>query len=126
MKLWVDDIRKCPDGWELARTASKAIRILDTMDVSEISLDHDIACYLFAGQSHTSEETFEGVARFIAVMPEEHRPETVWIHTANPLAGDRMTKILKGKVKNLRRDWSFGEDHMKLKDWKNYEEGMDR
>lgn len=125
MKLFVDDIRRCYDGWELARTTSKAIRILDTQNVTEVSLDHDIACYI-AGQSHTSEETFEGVARFIANMPEERRPEIVIIHTANPLAGDRMTEILKGKVKHLRRDWSFGEDHMRLTDWKEYEEGMDR
>jgi hypothetical protein len=126
LKLFVDDIRRCPDGWTVARTVSKAVRLLDTQDVEEVSLDHDIACYLFAGQSHTSEETFEAVARFIANMPEERRPKIVWIHTANPLAGDRMTEILKDKVKDIRRDWSFGEDQMGLKDWKKFEEGLDR
>lgn len=99
---------------------------MDTLNINILSLDHDIACYLFAGQSHTSEETFEGVARFVANMPEERRPETVYIHTANPLAGERMMEILKGKVKNLQRDWSFGEIHMDLRDWKRFDEGRDR
>ncbi len=126
MRLFVDDIRPAPTGWELARTVSKAIRLLDTQVVTELSLDHDIACYLFAGQSHTSDETFEGVARFVANLPKERRPKRIYIHTANPLAGERMMEILDGKVEILERDWSFGEDHMKLKDWKKYEDGSDR
>jgi len=126
MKLFVDDIRQAPEGWETAQTVSKAIRLLDTQDIEEVSLDHDIACYLYTAQSHTSNETFEGVARFIANMPEDRRPKVVYIHTANPLAGDRMREILEGKVETLHRDWSFGEDHMRLKDWKKFEKGQDQ
>lgn len=77
IKLFVDDIRRCPDGWVPARTVTEAIRLLATQNVEEVSLDHDITCAALAkmGQHaphryHSSEETFEPVARFIAVANE--------------------------------------------------------
>jgi hypothetical protein len=44
MKLWVDDERPAPEGWEQARTLSEALLILYSMgDVIEcIALDHDL------------------------------------------------------------------------------------
>ena len=108
MKLFVDDNRVCPDGWELARTATQAIRILAQFPVEEVSLDHDIECY-YSGNTHTSRETFEAVAYYIAVMPKKFRPKRVRIHTANPPAGYKLESILKGKV-SLYRDWSFSEE----------------
>lgn len=91
MKLFVDDIRACPPGWTLARTVTQAIRILATYAVEVVSLDHDIACRLVNGHEHTSEETFEAVARFIALMPI--KPTTL-IHTGNIAAGQILADIL--------------------------------
>ena len=98
IKLFVDDIRKCPEGWELARTVTDAIRVLATGYVSEISLDHDImirermrseeavmAAYII------SEESFEPVARYIALMPNKPK---VYFHTANFDAGRKMAEII--------------------------------
>lgn len=73
MKLFVDDIRACPEGWVLARTVTESIRILATQSVEEVSLDHDIRChhdFMAPGLAHevyelTSPETFETVARFL-------------------------------------------------------------
>lgn len=105
MKLYVDDIRKAPDdSWHVVRTITEAVRILANHEVKECSLDHDIACYLWRGQEHTSNETFVPIAYFIALMPESMRPEIVRIHTANPVGGEILASILKGKVKNLIRD----------------------
>lgn len=101
MKLFVDDIRKPPEGWQVARTITDAIRILATQEVEEISLDHDIACRLVMGQEHSSEETFEPVARYLALMPAERRPK-ISIHTANPGAGQVMAKIL-----GIYYSWGF-------------------
>lgn len=80
---------------------TEAIRILATYPIDEVSLDHDIQCHIRAGASvigpfynagdHTSEETFEPVARYIALM--NPRPK-VQIHTSNYPAGDRMAEIL--------------------------------
>lgn len=93
MRIFVDDIRQPWDDWHLARTITEAIRLLSTVPVELVSLDHDIACRLINGHEHTSNETFEPVARYIALMPEETRP-TVWFHTGNPAGGRKMAQIL--------------------------------
>lgn len=98
MKLYVDDIRRCPDGWELARSITEAIRILATQDVTEISLDHDIAHYKQVGEAGLSvafdcNETYEAVAWYIALMPLDRKP-VVRIHTANPAGEQKMKAIL--------------------------------
>lgn len=94
IKLFVDDLRPAPEGWELARTISKAIRILDTLQVSEVSLDHDIASSL----SIREPETFEPVARFIVriyggFIPGIHKPK-VTLHTGSPSGAQKLKAIL--------------------------------
>lgn len=42
MKVWLDDVRKPPVGWEWAKTAEQAIALVQSGDVTEISLDHDL------------------------------------------------------------------------------------
>ena len=92
MKLYVDDIRACPEGWIPARTVTEAIRALATMPIDEVSLDHDIVSDCDHRPSRPlAMETFEPVARYIAMMS---KPPSVRIHTANPPAGERMAEIL--------------------------------
>jgi len=129
MKLFVDDIRRCPDGWELARTVTKAIRTLATMPVEEISIDHDICCYMeqaqaqgLSGYSHTSNETFMPVVYYILAMPRELRPKIVKIHTANTYCGNIMMDMLKGEVDTLERDGTFAEQYMSSKDFEEHED----
>ena len=115
MKLFVDDVRACPDGWVLARTVTQAIRILSTQDVTEVSLDHDIACRLVTGQEHTSNETFEPVARFLRILDllqsseADHAtgpviPMIYRIHTSNFVAGRVMADIMGIKYDNYLYD----------------------
>ena len=104
MKLYVDDLRKCPDGWTLARNNTEAIRLLATGYVTEISIDHDI-CTPFSGELSAGvrrrleigQETFECVAQYIAIMPESMRPTKINFHTANPSGAAKMMSILKAK-----------------------------
>jgi hypothetical protein len=42
MKLYVDDVRQPPPGWELAQTAQQAISMLSCHAVTELSLDYDL------------------------------------------------------------------------------------
>lgn len=96
MKLFVDDIRACPEGWVLARTITEAIRLLSTQDVTHVSLDHDIGCRLASGQEHSSDETFEPVAWYLAKVydhPAWGGP-VILIHTGNIEAGKRMAEIM--------------------------------
>lgn len=93
MRLYVDDLRRCPDGWKLARTITDAISHLYAGRVDEISLDHDIA-FLRGSDIRMHKEAFMSVAYFMAVMPVELRPSKVRIHTANVDAGWKMHDLL--------------------------------
>lgn len=100
MKLYVDDIRPAPEGWQQARTVTDAIKFLSNFgnQVTEISLDHDISYAVeVAGTQRPfpSPENFQAVAYFIAVMfgQVEKKPEIV-IHTANPVGGRELANIL--------------------------------
>lgn len=102
LKLYVDDLRKEPAGWHLARTVTEAIRILSMGRVVHASLDHDISHSVQVGavaRPYPCEETFEPVAHYIALMsmvPNVAVPR-VTIHTANPAGALRMKGILADK-----------------------------
>src|SRR5258707_9232236 len=97
MNLYVDDQRPCPPGWTIARTIDDAIRILsDGMTginpVEVVDMDHDIHYdFKIEGKEYhlDSPETFQPIVRYIALMPEEWRPE-VRYHTANPTGETKM------------------------------------
>jgi hypothetical protein len=40
--VYLDDERVCPTGWVQVRWPEDAIRLLETGDVTELSLDHDL------------------------------------------------------------------------------------
>lgn len=42
VKLWHDDVRSAPEGWDWARTNDEAKKILSCGDVEAISLDYDL------------------------------------------------------------------------------------
>jgi hypothetical protein len=94
MKLYVDDLRRCPDGWKLARTITDAIGHLYNGRVDEISLDHDIV-FVRGSDIRMHKEAFMTVAYFMAVMPEALRPSKVRIHTANVDAGWKIHDLLR-------------------------------
>jgi len=116
MKLYVDDLRKCPKGWHLARTNTDAIRLLSFGHVEEISIDHDIVAYCKHRPSvPMADETFQPVAYYIAAMPAEIRPKKVTIHTANPAGALRMQGVLKdagieSEYKEGSYNFEWGED----------------
>lgn len=107
MKLYVDDLRKCPDGWTLARTVTEAIRILATREVEEVSLDHDISHKIGMDQiarPFPCGETFEPVAWFLVEqakartrecsVPRNEGAPKITLHTANPIGARKMSEIL--------------------------------
>jgi len=42
IKVWLDDVRPAPDGWNTVRWPQDAIELLARGNVSRISLDHDL------------------------------------------------------------------------------------
>lgn len=43
MKLWLDDERPAPDGWQWVKTADEAIYALRDNLITHMSFDHDLA-----------------------------------------------------------------------------------
>ena len=95
-RLFVDDMRPIPPEWLGVRTVSEAISVLAILPIREVSLDHDIIFPRSGADLYQalSQETFKGVAYYIAQMPETDRP-IVRIHTANVGAAKSMCDILK-------------------------------
>ena len=42
MRVWLDDIRPAPPGWRRCYTPAEVIELLQTDEVTEVSLDHDL------------------------------------------------------------------------------------
>lgn len=101
MKLYIDDIRPAPEGWQQARTVTDAIKTIARFanEIDEISLDHDISYSVsVAGtlRPFPSPETFQAVAYFISVLYGhiENKPR-ITIHTANPVGALELQAILQ-------------------------------
>lgn len=93
MKIFVDDYRPTPRGWECAHNVTEAIRKIFTSpeNIEVIALDHDIS---------ESSETFFAVAYFLYSHASQfdilHKP-LIYIHTGNPVAAQQMLELLRDK-----------------------------
>lgn len=106
MKVYLDDVRACPVGWELVKTADECIAKLETGRVEYLSLDHDLA------PEHYNEEHWEYInehgytglcdrARYSEktgmyvvdwMIASGVWPRVVIVHSMNPVAGEEMFK----------------------------------
>lgn len=78
MKLWLDDIRPRPDGFELtARNARNCIRVLEKYPVTHISFDHDL------GEEATGYDVAKWIER--KAMLGKRTVDTWAVHSANPV-----------------------------------------
>ena len=93
MKVYLDDERPTPEGWVAARWPDEAIRLLETGEVTELSLDHDLG----------DDERGTGYTVVLwleeAVATRGFVPPEVTVHTANASA---RVKMLQG-VENIRK-----------------------
>lgn len=85
MKLFVDDERRAPEGWNIARSSAMALVFLESwregsIDIDAISLDHDLS--IVDGEDDTT--------RPLVLWMCEHDlwPREVYVHTANPCGED--------------------------------------
>lgn len=84
MKVYLDDVRPTPDGWIGVSTVKEVIDLLETGQVTEVSLDHDLGF---------SRETGYDVLTWMEekVIREGFVPPKINIHTSNPPAFRRMS-----------------------------------
>jgi hypothetical protein len=85
MKLWLDDVRPVPDGWTWAKTVEEAVSLMESADVEEASLDHDLG------------EGFEEGHRLVLWMVENDTwpSEALSVHSSNPPGAERMCAIIE-------------------------------
>ncbi len=93
MKVWLDDRRPPypdPGEWVWVRTPAEAIELLETGEVSELSLDHDLG--LMDGERElTGYDVVTWIERAVATegfVP----PPTIRVHSANASAAPKMER----------------------------------
>jgi len=110
MKLWLDDIRKPPWGYDFwAKTADEAIAILQEHPIEHCSLDHDLADEHYAKQRPAGYMGAPGIDRggytektgyaVLEWMHEHNRwvPD-ISVHTLNGRGGDDMMAKLRNRA----------------------------
>lgn len=89
-KLYVDDLRDCPEGYDLARNFHEAIVLLEQFDYDEVSLDHDIASF-YGNREMTGYDILMWLVSRDTL--ELHVPSLINFHTANPKGMENMIQI---------------------------------
>ncbi len=81
-KLYVDDLRPCPEGWDVARNFHQAIVMLETHEYDEVSLDHDIASF-YGNKEMTGYDVLQYL--IMKKLEGETVPTKIHVHSANPV-----------------------------------------
>ena len=82
MNIYLDDERKCPNGFIPAKNYDECLDLLINNKVDILSLDHDL------GEIKTGYDVVKYIVEF------ECYPETIYIHTANPAGRKNMYETL--------------------------------
>lgn len=113
MKVWLDDMRKEPVGYILAKTVEEAKNLLLNNEVTEMSLDHDLGACTTCLNGQTIDEwlvnsnfqsmpncTHMGTGYDLVCWMEENN---IWpkykpkVHSANPVGRLRMQQVIDKK-----------------------------
>ena len=90
IKVFLDDERTPPDGWVLVRWQDEAIKLLQSGDVTHLSLDHDLG----DDRKGTGYDVLLWIEREI-VLRNYVPPENIHVHSANPAARQRMLAAIE-------------------------------
>ena len=99
MKLWIDDVRPMPQGFDLiARTSAAALRIIEYNVITFISFDHDL------GDDDTAYLVAAKIEELAAIGK---MPRVGWqIHSANPIGRQR----IEAAMLSAERFWNENKD----------------
>lgn len=81
-KIYLDDVRPCPDGWHLARSVEDAKHIVKAADMAgtfEVSCDHDL------GEDESGRELPNGCAFLAFLLANDYVPTSITLHSSNPV-----------------------------------------
>ena len=99
MKIFLDDTKLCPIGWQLVKTYNEFISIvLDNKDsIEEISLDYELK---MTDKEHTGLDA----CNFLIENPVNCKQ--IIIHSTHPKA-EQMIDILKGKYNVILEEYDM-------------------
>ena len=91
MKLWIDDVRPAPEGYIWAHSVWRAIKEIDLADmrgeaIELIDIDHDAGDYWQYGGDYI---------KLLDWLEMTNRNYPIHIHSANPVAVQRMRRIIE-------------------------------
>lgn len=89
MKVYLDDERKTPEGWVRTYWPDEAIKLLESGEVTEISLDHDLG----DDERGTGYHVILWIEE--AVFTRGFSPPLIKIHSANSSARVKMELGIK-------------------------------
>jgi len=84
MKVYLDDERNTPDGWVRVYWPDEAIALLNSGDVVEISLDHDLG----DDERGTGYDVVLWIEEAVALRG--FHPPVMHVHSANSSAREKM------------------------------------
>lgn len=90
INLYVDDLRDCPEGYVVARTAERALEILREQKVGILTLDHDL------GEDENEVLLPTGYDLVKQFCQEGLFVDKIYIHTDNGVGRTNMYETLKG------------------------------
>ena len=90
MKLWLDDLRPVPYGYEGAKSVNEAKKLIQEaehngIEIEALDLDHDLGDYADQGGD---------AIRLLDWLAERETFYPVEIHTTNPVGRANMERIL--------------------------------
>ena len=94
MKVYLDDERPCPPGWTSARWPDEAVSLLESGDVTHLSLDHDLG----DDERGTGYDVLLWIEEQVAL--HGFRPPAIQVHSANSSARQKMELAVR-KIQSL-------------------------
>lgn len=88
MNLYVDDLRICPENFEIARTYEDAIKKIRENNINILSLDHDL------GLKNGVEKTGLDIVKYIC--ENNIFINSIYIHSDNVVGRENMYQTLLG------------------------------
>lgn len=90
MKIWLDDLRVAPDGYETAKSVNEAIDLIEGCEqngeeIEVLDLDHDLGDYAYDGGD---------AIKLLDYLAERETFYPVEIHTANLVGRENMYRML--------------------------------
>lgn len=90
MMVYLDDLRDEPEGWVRTHTVEETIALLETGNVSDLSLDNDLGEGIKEGY-----KVLDWIEEQVYADPNFPIPARISIHSANPVARQRMLMTLQ-------------------------------